>query len=195
MNDRIIKFFVLIGIVCILAGIVMTLSDNGTINFSFLNDDDQTAVEKSRKGLYRIELKQIIEMTRSSLSTGDIVNNDGTGQCQAPSIGNTTSISLVYNGVNSLPALIEKGGDKSPYAKNYKEGYVVIYNQGRENGDYFKYYISLMDEGGNGLPTLIDENILNKDMIKENGKPQASNKLLENGQELPIQFNCHIENE
>ena len=136
------------------------------------------AITKSRKDTFVTNSKKIIDAVRISMASGEtkeLVAPAGgsektveAGICQYPEQGRTTVVNLVTTSKKNeiLPFLLERGGDRSSFGQTYTNGYVVIANKGTKDAsginstDYYDYYISLVDAGGNGIPNPILEDKL-----------------------------------
>ena len=150
------------------------------------------AITKSRKDTYVTNAKKIIDAARTSMASGETALSDGS-ICQYPSQGQATVINLFNNGNNMLKYLLERGGSKSSFGQLYKDnGYVIIYNKG-QSGDYYDYYISLVDEGGNGISTPIREDELKRENIQTSKTGlTAVNSISVDGTAVKNQYTCII---
>ncbi len=150
------------------------------------------AITKSRKDTYVTNAKKIIDAARTSMASGEVVQSEG-GICQYPQHGQTTVINLFNGNENILPYLLERGGDRSSFGQQYKAGYVIIYNKGT-TGDYYDYYISLVDAGGNGISTAVKEDLLVRGDIKTSTKDLAATSSIAVGEATPsTQYTCIIQ--
>ncbi len=159
------------------------------------------AITKSRKDTYVTNAKKIIDAARTSMASGEVVlanenNQVAGGICQYPDHNKTTVINLFNGSENVLPYLLERGGAKSSFGQTYKAGYVIIYNKGSEanHTDYYDYYISLVDNGGNGISTPIKEDILErKDIQTSIADLNASNVIKIDDETITNRYNCVIQ--
>ena len=155
------------------------------------------SITKSRKDTFVTNAKKIIDAARTSMASGEVTLQDG-GICQYPAQDKTTIINLFNNNENILPYLLERGGAKSSFGQDYKAGYVIIHNKGT-TGDYYDYYITIVDAGGNGISMPIKEDALARGNIATSnaglGVPDLANsttvKLGESTKE--IQYKCIIQ--
>ena len=149
------------------------------------------AITKSRKDTYVTNAKKIIDAARTSMASGETALLDGS-ICQYPSQGQATVINLFNNGNNMLKYLLERGGSKSSFGQLYTNGYVIIYNKG-QTGDYYDYYISLVDAGGNGISTAIREDELKRENIQTSKTGlSAVNSISVDGTAVTNQYTCII---
>lgn len=163
------------------------------------------SITKSRKDTYVDNAKKVVDAVRTSMASGEAridadaintTNGNAKGSlCQYPSQGKTTVINLFEGGDsgdngNILPYLLERGGRQSSFGQSYKSGYVIIENKG-SSGDYYDYYVSLVDAGGNGIDEPQREDLLSRTDIDTSKSGLTASRDL--GDKSPIQYVCEIE--
>ena len=117
------------------------------------------SIAKSRKDTFATNAKNVINAVRTSMASGDVkvgtIDNPTTTECSYPAEYNGVR---VYISKEALNGLLERGGDKSSFGREYKgTTSVLIYNKG---GDKFDYYILIADDGNNGVDSFTKESAL-----------------------------------
>ena len=144
--------------------------------------------------------KKLIEDARKSMSDGEVSEING-GICHLPEAGMTTTIRLITDEDNRAGYFLEPGHDKSSFGKKYLYGYLVIYNKGTVNQTNFDYYISLIDDGGNGIGVypgdtsqgaLKEEEISKDKVLTAVEDLEVSDKIYIDGKEIPTEYRCEI---
>lgn len=161
------------------------------------------SIAKSRKDTFATNAKNIINAVRTSMASGEVVDYNG-NECSYPSTGAKNKVAVVIT-TDNLPNLLERGGDKSSFGKPYynrpgsndhKTGYVIIENTGSGSNDKFKYSISLIDSGGNGIKMPVEEEKLNGNVIAlgsiTDGLPNEQTALGITGDENATTTKCYI---
>ncbi len=130
------------------------------------------AISRSRKDTFASNAKEIISSVRTNLSSGDVFLS-GSSICQFPGPGQYTTVTL---DPTTIEFLLERGGNKSSFGQAYVSGnvYIVNTNNAAEGNDNFKYYINLVDAGGNGITVAAKEDEVTKAQVKTSGSQDLS---------------------
>jgi len=135
------------------------------------------AIARSRRDTYATNAKKVIDSVRTAVVNEEFTEDSAT--CQLPGPGDYIEIDLMEcvggstNGVCTketvLSSMLERGGKSSPFGKNYKAGKVYIVNKGDSNVDNYYYYISLIDDSGNGISDIVAEKDLKRSNVAISG--------------------------
>lgn len=131
------------------------------------------AIAKSRRDTFATNAKKFIDAARTDLFDGDLLVTSGSQEagsyCQAPTNG-------TYVAVPITSIVLERGGKTSSFGKDYKSGYVIIANTQTDSSkqDKYKYYFVGIDKGKNGIENYIEENNINRSVVKAGNAAETS---------------------
>ena len=174
--------------VIVILGILMAAVIPGVTN----------TINKSRRKTFLTNAEDIITAVRNSMSSGEVTiakgQEDAGGICQFPGAKQETVVNIVNSDTkyNALTYILEKGGVNSSFQQEYQKGYVIIVNDGTDDNNNFKYYISLVDKGKNGIGTPAKEDDIVKNQVglvkTSNGGLAAQNSVAG----YQTQYTCEI---
>ena len=163
MNNKAFTLIELLSVIVILGVLMMSAIPAVT-----------SAIARSRRNTFATNAKEIINSVRISLNSGEAItaqyNASGSTnaekytataakeECQFPV---RQGMLKIYIPKEDLGMLLERGAKKSSFGRQYSDAFVYIYNKSSDKaeGDYYNYYIYILDNAKNGIdqPTLEDD--------------------------------------
>ena len=133
MNEKGFTLIELLAVIVILAILMITAIPAVT-----------NSIAKSRKDTFATNAKNVINAVRTSMASGDVKTGEAADapECSYPAAGKAIRVEITSS---ALEGLLERGGNKSSFGREYKTVYVVIHNVGSNGNDKFKYYIAIQD--------------------------------------------------
>ena len=131
-----------------------------------------SAITRSRRNTFASNAKEIIASVRTAINSGEAIEagTDGSAktpheECQFPPRKGLLKVAIDNS---TLSLLLERGSNKSSFGRKYETAYVYIYNKSEEDaqGDYYDYFIYLVDNAKNGIDIPTHEDDINGSMIK-----------------------------